>query len=82
MKYTKCDRCGRMSEPVSGFTDPEGWKEITISVPYSPYNQKAYSLCPACLEKLGMATAESVKSLGDQIVDIIYEIAEGASQHD
>lgn len=79
-----CDKCG-LEEECERYVTPVGWNTIKLEV--NKYNSNFdRNLCPKCSKELGIARdnrkSEEThnKSIGDRLVDILTEIAQGGQQ--
>ena len=86
MWIAKCDRCGALSEPWDRSTEirtekhrREGWRELILTWYVITYPPKI--LCPECTKHLGMTGEKGDEtSLGDRLIEILEEIAEGVQE--
>jgi hypothetical protein len=84
MWIAKCDRCGNQSSPMSKMNimdmqRREGWRELFVVGSLETYPPKI--LCPACAMLLGMTgEKQGEKSVGERLVEILEEIAEGVQE--
>lgn len=79
-----CDKCG-LEEETNTQELPKEWNSIEYTISY--FNGKRNfienSLCPKCSKKLGIirdnrqCEITHYKSIGDRLVDILTEIAQG-----
>lgn len=82
-----CDKCG-LEEESNKVSLPSEWNSIEYTTSYS-YEIRNYiekTLCPKCSKELGIIQDNRqlkethYKSIGDRLVDILTEIAQGVQQ--
>jgi hypothetical protein len=75
-----CDRCKKESEPMESKNSTlSGWKQLNASISYS--TNKRFDICPECVDLLGLAEGpKDSPSLGDQLLDLISDIATEATE--
>lgn len=76
-KLSKCDKCKKVRDIPKGLCQAKDWQ--TLSLTTQGYRTHQLDLCPECTKALGIETKEKVQSLGDQLLDIIYEMVEEVS---
>ena len=84
MKYhlTECDKCNNTEKHEN--YHPKGFIEVELKIKYNEntyaYEKKTLTLCPICLEKIGIKMKddeiENVESTKDRLYDIIRDILE------
>jgi hypothetical protein len=81
MWIAKCDRCGKLSDPIDRGTVNksmlcDGWRQLMITGYTTTYPPK--TLCPECTMYLGLTGEQpDEKSVGEHLIEILEEIAEG-----
>lgn len=80
-----CDRC-HTKESVGNYPSTptnKGWKDVEIKL--DQYNFKTFTLCPKCLDELGLIDKNtgrpekiSEPSIQEKIFDLLFEIANQA----
>ncbi len=68
---SKCKKT--FGEVLSEYDPGEGWNRITVSV--GSMRSKHLHICPECSSNLGIVKAKSVSNPGQELLDIIYDIA-------
>ncbi len=73
-----CDKCGKKEEQAKGTANrnlPDKWFALTFNLSYSGHRR--YDICPKCRTKMGIPDnyQEAAQYTGDQLVEIISEIA-------
>ncbi len=74
---TKCDRCGKESEPQKE-SNVGKWRTIGATIGPS-YNRVSKDICPECIKKLGIPEEERKREndIRERIIEIFEEIAKG-----
>ena len=75
-----CDKCKAQSDKQgNGRYKPKGWRELTFHTGYRRPTLE-YILCPKCQEELKLPEDKEMMGFGDQLIEIISEIAQEAVQ--
>ncbi len=75
-----CDKCKAQSDKQgNGRYNPKGWRNLTFKTGYN-YAALEYILCPKCQEELHLPENKAMGDIGDQLMEIISEIAQNAVQ--
>ena len=79
MSFIKvCDKCKKKSKVTPNNAFLQGWIPVTFNV--GTYRRgRSFDICPECAKILSFDTEEKAKSLGEELEDIVYTIAEEAS---
>ena len=80
-KTRVCDKCKTHSKVHTNTQYIPNWVVIQLSFG-SSRGGKQFDICPTCAVKLGIEKEEKIKSLGDQLSDIFYEIAEEVASNE
>lgn len=74
-----CDvsKCGNVVNNVeSEYQVPKGWSRIGLSHASTNVGSKYFHICPTCTDVLGMGNVKGIPDPGQELLDIIYSIAE------
>jgi len=68
----QCDRCGVKATQLKGerASKPKEWQTVALQGGCHP----CYEVCPACAEKLGLATLQAEQNLGDKLLEILEDM--------
>lgn len=74
----KCDKCGKTQPQKKGESEscPNGWYRLTYKMGYGYASTVYYEVCPECRIVLKIPDRDEMKTVGDQLLDIISEIVE------
>jgi predicted RNA-binding Zn-ribbon protein involved in translation (DUF1610 family) len=76
MYIIKCDKCGKLSAPKENTWTNDGWESIGYNI--TGRNTVYKHLCPNCKELLKIPEANASKYVGDNLIEILSEIAREA----
>lgn len=77
MKIYKCDRCGKKEPEKSNKGRPEEWVALGYVVSEYQRNYVYKDICPECVITLKLPKPINCPVVGERIIEIIEEIAQG-----
>ena len=76
-----CDKCKTQADAKqTGTGPPSDWQELRFTAGYR-HNHLHYLLCPKCQEDLKLPKDNNFADLGEQLLEIIAEIAHDSVEH-
>lgn len=81
MKIYKCDRCGKTEPEIPNKVRPEGWVNLGYDVSQYQHNYVYKDICPECVTTLKLPKPINCPEVGERIIEIIEEIAQGVIEN-
>ena len=77
MKQVKCDKCGAIGDNIKKlFARPADWLRIRYTLDLNIGIE--YDICPPCGALLGLTTDKPQFTTGEQLLELIEEVARNA----